>query len=514
MVRIPALWKACLLSFIGSFCFMVIELVASRILAPYVGVSLYTWTSIIGVALTGMSLGYYAGGKLADRYASATTLLAIFWAAGLATLSIIPLTGVVTGLSLPRGTNIMGVISLYTFLLFFFPTGVMAMTSPVVIKLTLKDLRQTGGVVGTIYAFSTVGSIVGTFATGFFFIEQFGTRSVVWLVGVVLFLTGIVAWFSYPGARRRGLDLMNLALGLLALSIALVFVSFLQSMERWQLPYVVKESNYYTLRVYDDQIGTTPVRALALDRLIHSYVSLDDPTFLGQQYEPVFAQIAHYYITTQNLAPRVLFLGGGGYTVPRFMEKLYPSATLEVVEIDPAVTQVSYDLLGLSANTRIKTYNQDARLFFIQRPTPGEYDLILGDVFNDIGTPFHLTTLEFNRLVRDNLKPQGIYMVNILDRFAEGRFLPSFVQTLRQAFPYVYIFATQPSWEDPDYTLFVVTGSRLPMDLTRFPGTLRGPVLDPAEVEKWLAQRKPVLLTDDYVPVDGMVASLFYKYIK
>jgi len=194
-----AMWLSCLLAFISSACTLVIELIAGRIMAPYIGVSLYTWTTIIGIVLAGMSGGNFFGGFVADRYASRRTLGLIFVAGSVATLSILVIThaleGVTFGLSfLPRI-----VVSIAA--IFFVPSFVLGMVSPFVVKLALADLQRSGHTVGTIYAASTVGSIVGTFLTGFLLISWLGTRTIVWLVAAFLLATGLLIG-ALPLARR------------------------------------------------------------------------------------------------------------------------------------------------------------------------------------------------------------------------------------------------------------------------------------------------------------------------
>ena len=171
---------------------MVIELIAARILAPYIGVSLYTWTSIIGVTLAGIALGNYLGGKIADRYPSPLLLATIFFAGALLTIGILPSTKMAASADWFGNLPIMWHFILGTSFIFFLPATVLSMVSPMVIKLTLADLGRTGGIVGTIYAFSTAGSILGTFMTGFYFILWFGTRSIIWVVAGTLLLTGII----------------------------------------------------------------------------------------------------------------------------------------------------------------------------------------------------------------------------------------------------------------------------------------------------------------------------------
>ncbi|MFC1862286.1 fused MFS/spermidine synthase [Chloroflexota bacterium] len=145
--------------------------------------------------------------------------------------------------------------------------------------------------------------------------------------------------------------------------------------------------------------GSRNIKVLSLDKMIHSYTNPDDPTRLVYDYVKVFEEIVRY-ITLENQVPRVLHLGGGGYTFPRYMEAVYPGSINEVVEVDPAVTQVAHEELGLPLKTSIKTYNQDARLHLIQRKGGDRYNIVIGDVFSDHSTPYHLTTLEFNKLVK------------------------------------------------------------------------------------------------------------------
>ena len=188
---------------------MVIELVASRILAPYIGVSLYTWTSIIGVILAGIALGNFFGGKLSDRFPSPRVLVAILFLGGLLTIAILPATKIVTAVDLFSNLPVMLDFTLKTAFIFFLPAVILSIVSPLLIKLTLADLEQTGGIVGTIYAFSTAGAILGTFMTGFYFILWFGTRLIVWLVAAILILTGIITLFVWRMPGREKLSRKN-----------------------------------------------------------------------------------------------------------------------------------------------------------------------------------------------------------------------------------------------------------------------------------------------------------------
>jgi predicted membrane-bound spermidine synthase len=177
--------------FLSNFCILVLELVAGRLMAPVVGVSLYTWTSIIGVILAGISLGNYLGGKIADRWASRMMLAWLFVLSALASASILAAMNWIGPLRSLNVPVLVGIVLIFA-AVFLFPSTILGMISPIVVKLTLADLSQTGDVVGKIYAAGAVGSIAGTFATGFILITSFGTRQLVWGVAGGLLLTGAI----------------------------------------------------------------------------------------------------------------------------------------------------------------------------------------------------------------------------------------------------------------------------------------------------------------------------------
>src|SRR6187455_803816 len=248
------MWLSCLLAFISSACALVIELIAGRILAPYIGVSLYTWTSIIGVVLAGMSVGNYLGGRIADRFASWRTVGIVFLAASITSLGILVATEAIVSASL--GLSLLPRIVVYTAAIFIPPSIVLGMVSPLVVKLALANLERTGNTVGTIYAFSTAGSIVGTFLTGFWLISWLGTRHIVWVVAAVLLLTGVaVGRFHRP--RRAALAAPVLAM------VVFGGVGVGWSEGRYRAPCDV-ESNYYCIRILESLEQGRPARTLML----------------------------------------------------------------------------------------------------------------------------------------------------------------------------------------------------------------------------------------------------------
>jgi spermidine synthase/predicted MFS family arabinose efflux permease len=499
-LRHARLWQPNLIVFLSNACIMVLELVAGRIIAPHVGVSLYTWTSIIGVVLAGISLGNYLGGRLADRWASLRLLGGIFLLGGLSSLGILTV-DMLGGLT-PGEWSIIVEILVLTTALFFVPCVILGTISPVVAKLAVHDLAKTGSTVGTIYAAGTLGSIVGTFATGFLLISLFGTHTIVWGVALLLVALGLVFLL---GGRWKWMLLS---------ALILVGASVQASSQGWLRGLCTRETNYFCIRVDEEERDGEPVLVLTLDRLVHSYTSLNDPTKLVYTYEKMYAQVTAYRAKEDHHL-RALFIGGGGYTFPGYMEAVYPGSDIHVIEIDPGVTQVAHDMLGLSRDTWVVTFNEDARLFLEREPTEA-YDLILGDAFNDFSVPYHLTTKEFNDRVSAWLEDDGLYCVNIIDGH-RGDFLRAYTHTLRQTFRHVYLAPTMESWHKVARSTFVLIGSNAPLDLATLETINAGnsePVLARQMLSEdgmnaLLTEGPVVTLTDQYAPVDQMLAPVF-----
>jgi predicted membrane-bound spermidine synthase len=499
------LWPPSLIVFISSACIMVLELVAGRITAPYIGVSLYTWTSVIGVVLAGISLGSYLGGRIADRRASPRLLGVLFVLGGLASFAILAvdvLSAFSTIEALTRSTlPLAAALVALAIVLFFVPCTVLGTISPVVVKLAVHDLSRTGSTVGRIYAAGSVGSIVGTFATGYMLISWFGTHLIVWGVALVLITLGLLILLG-----RRWLWTLP-ALLLLAGG------SLLASRQGWLDGPCTRETNYFCIIVKGEEHGGTPVLALYLDRLLHSYTSPQDPTRLVYEYERLYADVTAYQ--AGRLGPlSALFIGGGGYTFPRYMEAVYPDSELDVIEIDPGVTQTAYDSLGLNEDTRIATYNEDARMFLAREPARS-YDLILGDAFNDFSVPYHLTTREFNDRVRAWLADDGYYVVNIIDG-PRGRFLRAYAHTLRQTFRHVYLVFSVDGWRRSSRSTLVLVAGDTPLDRAGLEDTsplLARQLLSDPEVAEIMAEGEAVTLTDRYAPVDQLLAAVFLSQV-
>jgi spermidine synthase len=279
-----------------------------------------------------------------------------------------------------------------------------------------------------------------------------------------------------------------------------------------------RETDYFCIKVYDQTHGDRVLRTLVLDHLIHSYTSIENPTFYEYAYIKVYAEITDY-VAQERPDYRALFIGGGGYTLPRGMEISHPEASVEVIEIDPGVTQVAEEYMGIGPDSRIVTHNFDARLVFEQLQGGPKYDLVFGDAFNDLSVPYHLTTREFNERVRGVLADDGFYLVNVIDKLRGGLFIPSFVRTMKEVFPYVYILSSGTPWANNNTfaNTYVVVGTATPLDPQRLRrvhtqgsrGSAVTNVMPSDLMEEWLRSSPSVVLTDDYAPADNLVAPLF-----
>ena len=316
-LRPTRLWAPALIVFVSSACMMVLELVAGRIVAPYVGVSLYTWTTIIGVILAGMSLGNYVGGRLADRWASHGLLALLFFVAGLTSIAVLLVDNL--GVALPDAWPIVLRIVVLVAGIFFVPAALLGTISPIVTKLALRDLSRTGSTVGRISAAGTVGSIVGTFATGFLLISWFGTHAIVWGVAIILFLMSLAFFLARIPRRQR---VVAGALALLVLGGA----TFVATTRGWVRSRCSLETNYFCIKVTEDPKRGESVRVLVLDRLVHSYSDLEDPRRLVYGYENVYAEVTRYQSLNHDKLS-ALFIGGGGYTFPATWKRSTPTAT-------------------------------------------------------------------------------------------------------------------------------------------------------------------------------------------
>ena len=412
---------AAALTWLAAACILVLEIAAGRLLAPYVGVSLTTYTGIIGVVLGGIALGAWAGGRLADRGQPERLIGPTFALGGLAAMAAVPIVGLVGDLGL--GTDPVAIVIL-AMAGFVAPAAILAAVGPMIVRASLVDVASSGTLVGRLSAIGTVGAIAGTFLTGFVLLGAVPTRLLIAGTGGLLVLVGIARLLARPGGG------LGTALGMAGvLALGGLTATTAEPCER--------ESAYFCMAVVADR-GNTDGRTLVLDRLRHAYIDLADPTHLEFRYVRWFADASAEAVAGPG-SPDVLHIGGGGFTFPRYLLATAPGSRHTVLELDPEVLDVARTQLGLDPDT-LDIRLGDARTGIATLPGAG-FDLVVGDAFAGLSVPWHLTTTEMLAEIERVLRPGGRYVMNLIDgpglRFARAE-----TATLRTIWDHVAVIAT------------------------------------------------------------------------
>jgi hypothetical protein len=504
--------EACLVAVACSFVSGTLESAAFRMLAPLVGVSIYLSTGVIGVVLAGMSLGNYLGGRLAKGRSSLATLRLSLIASALAVLAVVPLLRACSGWSGLAEVPLVPRILSLSFLLFFLPSLGLGLISPQLIRYLVTDTRTAGQIAGRIYAWSTCGCVLGILATAWVLIGLVGVQRLVVLAGL-----GLIPLIFVASEESLAVSLRKNWLMLAAAAVAgLLLIALVGS--RYEL-----ETRYFSIAVLDGQKGGRAVKQLVLDRLIHSEVDLDDPQWLGYPHEQIQADLTRAMagdVLEASDEMRLLVIGGGGYTLPRWVENQSDLARvrMDVVEIDPGVTEVAHRKLGLPRDTRIASHHLDGRQF-VKRSAAGQYDLVIQDAVNDFSVPYHLMTREYNDLICRTLKPDGIYLLTVIDSLHDGPFLRAAVRTMQASFAEVELLSPTCDWENAERSVYVIAGcgrSSAPAPPGRIDGLLhdtRAHILTDAILRDVISQdgQHGIILTDQYAPVDTLIARRFLR---
>jgi predicted membrane-bound spermidine synthase len=503
------------LAFLTGLCVMVLELVAGRLVARHLGASLHTWTSVIGIVLAGLSVGNYVGGRLADRFRPEQVLGKLLLAASVSSLAILWLSEIMGAVFPERGVSWPVRIVCFVTVVFAWPALALGTITPVLAKAAVERAAAKGRAIGSIYAAGTIGSIVGTFLTGFVLVAWLGTKAIVLCVAGTLAAAGVACGgLGLVGATWAVLCTLACVAGLAPFAWAAQVGSSLLLREPSDVIYA-DDSHYFYIRVNPHDRDNPDLRYLRLDALVHGSLNPGTPGELAHYgYEQAYAAVTARWMQDRTKL-RTLFIGGGAYVFPRYLQVHYPQCEIDVVEIDPAVTEVCHRSLGLPRDTSIRSIHQDARAYVCSLPAVERYDVIYGDAFNDFSVPWHLTTREFNDRLRGLLAPDGAYIMNLVDIFNSGQFLAAFVHTAKRSFPHVSVIVTEmmpgADWRK-ERNAFVVICTAQPLALSSPPlghgsgeGEFRGQLLSSLIVDELIRRVRPCELTDDYAPVDNLL---------
>jgi spermidine synthase len=476
---------------LSGACVLVIEILGTRILGPFYGVSLYLWSALISVALASLSVGYAVGGRWADRHPSATVLARILALAGIWMLAVPWLRDPILRLTEPLGLR--AAVLVTSTLLFAPPLTLLGMVSPFAIRLKLEDVARAGRTAGDLYAVSTVASVLGAVATGFWLAPNVGVTRLVFAIGATLLVAAAIA-AGLGGARRPRTAWAALLLAALAgWGAATVTEASAPGLVH------VEDSPYAELRVLD-RGGR---RHLVIDGGIHTQIdSLSRRPWLS--YVPLAAIPAELY----PRGSRVLVVGLGGGSAARFYAGR--GWQVDAVEIDPAVTAVArrwFDF-GPADGT---VHHADGRRFLVT--SRAQWEVIFMDAFGSGAIPFHLITREAFAAAKARLAPGGMLALNVESVGWQSPLIRAVMATLRAEFPHVVAL---PIAEPPDQIgNLVLLASARPIDVSY--EALGDPVAALVDVYEhwWVVTRNHAwdnrfvadpawgpVLTDDLNPVD------------
>ena len=485
--------------FVSGAVVMALELVGSRILAPVFGDSIFVWGALIGVVMAALSLGYYVGGRMADRRPSYGTFTLILISAGVLIL-LIPLSSpfILEVTYLSGAGDRYGPI-LASLLLLAAPTTLLGMVSPYSVRMSAESISTLGGISGSLGSISTAGSLFGTFFTVFVLIPSFGVRQIVFSLGVVLIAVAVVGmtWVE------KGLI------------FSLVLVLMMPSLFSGGGPFlgisgntlVRKDTPYSILTVIDSEAEGT--RTLYLNNMPHSAMYLNGSNRAVYRYTDYF-NMAFLF---NPEAERVLFIGGGGFSGPKQFLEYYPNATIDVVEIDPDVVAVAREHFGVTDDPRLRVFVMDGRTFLREA---GTYDVVVLDAYSKTYVPFHLMTREFFEALDEHLSPDGVVVSNLISSLIgdTSELLKAEVATITGVLPQVYLFPTKSRQLSQIQNINLIA--------TKAPARLEGPDLlamaaaypvPGVPFEKYIGTLVnadilaggELVLTDDYAPAEALL---------
>ncbi|MBM4146500.1 MAG: spermidine synthase [Nitrospira sp.] len=484
--------------FICGAVVMILELVGSRVLAPYVGTSIIVWTSLIGIILGSLSLGYWWGGRIADNKQDYRIFSMIIFISAISVGMITLLKSFVLDFLQNNISDIHINAIIATLVLFALPSVLLGMITPYAVRLKINDLQSSGKTVGSLYAISTIGSIAGTFLAGFFLIAYFGSSNILLVLSIILVFTSLLAYF-------KNIPVIKIIVILLLLISIIAVNSYNKFMAKQG--FVDIDTRYNRIWIYksvDEKTNRPTLNMLTNPKELQSAMFLDNDNDLVIEY-------TKYYRLAQHFRPdlkKALMIGGAGCSYPKDYLKKFADAGLDVVEIDPMLTELAKQYFNLKDDTRLRIFREDGRTFLNR--TKNRYDVIFGDAFSSYySLPYQLTTREAIRKMHEALNDDGVVLVNIISAIdgEKGRFLRAEYATFRDIFPQVYLFPVKDFHDGllvQNIMLVAIKSDQKPSFRNSDP-ELNGYL---QHLWKTEIKKDVPILTDDYAPVDNYMMKI------
>jgi spermidine synthase len=452
-----------------------LEIAGARLLAPYFGASIYVWTAMIGVILAALSLGYWYGGKIADKDNPKKDLSLILSVAAILVAAMTILHKPILELIASGNLDLRLSAVIAALVLFSIPSALIGMVSPHLAKIKVDSLDTSGAKIGRLEASSAIGSIVGTFAAGYFLLAYFGSRDLTVFIAIILLLTSFLA-------DRRRFVLFRIIAILMIAALLLINTSS---------PMIIldKDTSYARYQVEQRLYQGKTTNLLKMDAGgIQSAYFVDEPKLPVLTYAKQIMDV----LSDINELDNVLVIGGGAHTIPTYVHEQHPESTIQVVEIDPALDEIAVEYFGFKQNDKTNISYEDGRTFLNKNRV--KYDVIIIDAYSFLTPPFQVSSLEAVQKIYDSLSADGLVMVNVASR-SNHLMLSSLNETYREVFSNVFVHKTDPSYPeniDQNYILYA-SNSREYEEVT---GNILG--------ESYSVPSVGFILTDDFAPVERL----------
>jgi len=483
--------------FLAGMGIMVFELIGSRVLAPYVGTTIIVWSALIGTVLVFLSAGYMWGGWFADkRPTNSAFSIVIFASAVFVTVTALLKTPIILFID-QYFTSLQWEAMVLSIVLFGPASFFMAAASPFAVRLRIESVEESGATVGRLSSIAAIGSIVGAFSSGMILAPLIGNTAILLSLAAILFFASILA-------HSRSWMAAKVVVLLVVLSLPL----FSDRIDQYFLPIDFIESSYTDIAVlesayrYKDPISgevtNRSVRELNTGpQIVQSAFFIDHEEDLALPYSEFFRVLPEFF---NPKVERALLIGGAGYSIPKDFLIRNKTGEIDVVEIDPKMTEVAVEFFGLDIdNPRLTVYHEDGRTYLNR--TGKKYDVVMIDAFRSFSPPFQLATLEMAEEISRVLSDDGVVLINMQQSIEgeTGEFFRAEYKTFGEVFPQQYVFrALSPDPEAVQNLILVSTKSDKRAALISDDSIVNsylqkawtGPVGDDAQI-----------LTDDFAPV-------------